>query len=83
MSPNEISSLINKGIDNVNVNVRSEDNTHFEAVVITDNFEGKSLIKRHQMVYGCLGKLMGNEIHALSLKTYTDKGWQLMNSSNG
>jgi acid stress-induced BolA-like protein IbaG/YrbA len=35
------------------------------------------------MVYGCLGKLMGNEIHALSLKTYTDKEWQLMNSSNG
>lgn len=83
MSPNEISSLISKGIENVKVDVRSEDNTHFEAVVITDDFEGKSLIKRHQMVYGCLGKLMGNEIHALSLKTFSNKEWQLMNSSNG
>ena len=83
MSPNEISSLISKGIENVKVDVRSEDNTHFEAVVITDDFEGKSLIKRHQMVYGCLGKLMGKEIHALSLKTFSNKEWQLMNSSNG
>lgn len=82
MSPNEISSLISKGIENVKVDVRSEDNTHFEAVIITDDFEGKSLIKRHQMVYGCLGKLMGNEIHALSLKTFSNKEWQLMNSSN-
>ncbi len=41
MSPNEISSLISKGIENVKVDVRSEDNTHFEAVVITDDFEGK------------------------------------------
>ena len=82
MSPNEISNLISKGIEGANIDVRSDDNTHFEAIIITDSFEKKSLIQRHQMVYGCLGKLMGKEIHALSLKTFSNKEWQLMNSSN-
>ena len=35
------------------------------------------------MVYGCLGSAMGNEIHALSLKTYTNNEWHSMNLPNG
>lgn len=83
MSPNEISNLISKGIEGANIDVRSDDNTHFEAIIITDIFEKKSLIQRHQMVYGCLGSAMGNEIHALSLKTYTNNEWHSMNLPNG
>ena len=83
MSPNEISSLINKGIEGASIDVRSDDNVHFEAIIVTDNFDKKPLIQRHQMVYACLGSAMGNEIHALSLKTYTSKEWHLMNSPNG
>jgi stress-induced morphogen len=42
---------------------------HFEAVVISASFEGKATLQRHRMVYATLGKLMGNEIHALGLRT--------------
>ena len=42
---------------------------HFEAVVCCEAFEGKPTLARHRMVYATLGKLMGNEIHALGLRT--------------
>jgi acid stress-induced BolA-like protein IbaG/YrbA len=47
------------------------DGYHFEATVISPKFEGLSMIKRHRLVYDALGSKMGNEIHALSLKTVT------------
>ena len=49
----------------------SGDGHHFEAVIVNADFEGKSLIQRHQMVYGALGDKMKVEIHALSMKTLT------------
>ncbi len=44
---------------------------HFEAVVIAAAFAGKRSVQRHQLVYGTLGKAMGNEIHALALQVFT------------
>lgn len=52
------------------------DGTHFEAVVVSEEFVGKSRIQRHQRVYQTLGDRMRNEIHALSMKTYTPEEWQ-------
>ena len=52
------------------------DGTHFEAVVVSEEFVGKSRIQRHQRVYQTLGDRMRNEIHALSMKTYTLQEWQ-------
>lgn len=52
------------------------DGRHFEAVVVSDAFAGKSRIQRHQMVYQTLGERMRDEIHALSIKTYTPQEWQ-------
>ena len=43
---------------------------HFAVTIVTDKFAGKSLVERHQMVYGALGGLMPR-IHALQLKTVT------------
>ena len=51
--------------------VRSDDNTHFEAFVVSSDFEGKRPIQRHQMIYAALGSRMGNEIHALSIQALT------------
>ena len=53
------------------VEVESPDNTHFEALVVSAEFEGKRSLARHQMVYAALGATMGREIHALSLRTLT------------
>ena len=71
MFPDEIRKLIKDGISDAEVTVQSEDNTHYNAIIVSDSFAGKSLIQRHQMVYECLGQAVGNEIHALSLKTHT------------
>ncbi len=42
---------------------------HFQAVVVAREFQGKSRIQQHQMVYAALGELMGGPIHALALTT--------------
>ena len=76
MDPTEITQLIEKGFDNAIVKVMSDDNTHFEALVVADEFEGKRPLARHQLVYRCLGALVGNEIHALSIKAMTPAEWQ-------
>lgn len=71
MEPAEITRLIEAGFDGATVRVMSDDNTHFEALVVAGEFEGLRQIARHQRVYATLGALVGNEIHALSLKTLT------------
>jgi BolA protein len=50
--------------------------THFKAVLVSDQFSGLSSVKRHQMVYAMLGDLM-SEFHALALHTYTPEEWWL------
>jgi acid stress-induced BolA-like protein IbaG/YrbA len=52
------------------------DGQHFEAVVVSEAFEGKSRVQRHQLVYQTLGDRMRAEIHALSMKTYTPQEWE-------
>lgn len=71
MDPTEITRLIQAGIDDAEVRVLTDDNTHFQAIVIADAFEGLRSITRHQLVYRCLGSLVGNEIHALSIRALT------------
>ena len=71
MTPQEIEKLIAGGLAGANVQVLSEDDTHFEAIVICAEFEGKRQLQRHQMVYKTLGDLVGGEIHALSIQAKT------------
>lgn len=53
------------------------DGQHFEAVVVSEEFAGKSRVQRHQRVYQTLGDRMREEIHALSIKTFTPQEWEL------
>jgi stress-induced morphogen len=46
---------------------------HWEAVVVSSAFEGKSLVERHRMIYAALGDWMRAEIHALALTTQTPR----------
>jgi|TARA_B100000749_G_C18102278_1_gene332321 acid stress-induced BolA-like protein IbaG/YrbA len=73
MNSDDIKVLIEASIEDAVVNVSSDDNVHFEAIVISQGFQEKSLVQRHQMVYGSLGDKMQSEIHALSLTTLTPK----------
>ncbi len=76
MQPSEIASLIEAGFSDAVVKVESEDNTHFDALIVAEEFDGKRSIARHQLVYKCLGGLVGNEIHALSIRTLTPSEFQ-------
>ena len=71
MNPQQVTELIQRGLPGSRATVASEDNVHFEAVVVTEKFAGLSAVRRHKLVYETLGSLMGNEIHALALKVYT------------
>jgi acid stress-induced BolA-like protein IbaG/YrbA len=76
MNPSDISRLIEAGFENADVNVMSDDNTHYSAIVVAAEFEGLRSIARHQLIYKTLGSLMGNEIHALSIRAFTLEEWQ-------
>ena len=76
MKKDEILRKLQEALVDAEVVVKSDDETHFEAIIISDQFEGKSRIARHQLVYGCLGDAVGNEIHALSIKAYTNNEWK-------
>jgi acid stress-induced BolA-like protein IbaG/YrbA len=69
MDSQTIEQMIREGLPDAEVQVSGDDGVHFEAVVISPSFEGKTTLQRHRMVYATLGRLMGNEIHALGLRT--------------
>ena len=62
---------IEAGLPDCTATVLSDDETHFEAVVISTAFVDKRPLQRHQMVYRTLGDRVGGEIHALSIKALT------------
>lgn len=76
MHSDELKLLIQDAIPDAEISVQSEDNVHFNATVISDNFINKRSVARQQQVYAALGNLITNgTIHALSLKTYTKEEW--------
>lgn len=74
MREEDIKQLLEQNIPNVTVNITG-DGTHFEAVIVSDVFAGKTAVQQHQIVYRALGDKMGTDIHALSLQTYTPEQW--------
>ncbi|MEM1262305.1 MAG: BolA/IbaG family iron-sulfur metabolism protein [Pseudomonadota bacterium] len=81
MLPDEIAALIRTALPDATVQVVSDDNTHFEALIVAAEFAGKRPIARHQMVYASLGDRMGGEIHALSIRALTPDEWQAQSAS--
>jgi acid stress-induced BolA-like protein IbaG/YrbA len=75
VTPDSIKQGIEAGIACEHVEVAG-DGQHFQAVIVSAAFEGRSRVQRHQMVYAALGERMREEIHALSMKTLTAKEWQ-------
>lgn len=70
MKANDIKQLIEQGLPAASVEVLGDDGQHFDAIVISPAFAGKSLIEQHRMVKATLGdKFSSGELHALSLKT--------------
>jgi acid stress-induced BolA-like protein IbaG/YrbA len=72
----EIKRLIEQGLPCQFVAIEGDDGVHFTGVVVSTAFEGKTRVRQHQAVYATLGNLMGNEIHALQLQTFTPAAWE-------
>ncbi len=55
----------------------SGDGYKFEAVVVSDDFTGETIIKRHKRVYAALDAFIkSGELHALSIRAYTPSEWE-------
>jgi acid stress-induced BolA-like protein IbaG/YrbA len=80
MEPKQIKALIEQGLPDARVEVRTDGMGHYEAVVVSAEFAGKRSLARHQRVYGALGDIVGREIHALQLRTFTPEEWQAAHS---
>ena len=78
MTEEGVKQRIESGLTGTQVQVLDTKGTgdHFSAVVIFDEFECKSLVKRHQMVYAAVSDVLTKELHALQLKTYSYKEWK-------
>ena len=78
MDVTELQQMIERGLPGAHVEVRDTTGggDHFEALVVSDKFEGKGLVERHQVVYGVLGDAMREAVHALALKTLTPAQYQ-------
>ena len=75
MTAEQLHSLIAAGLACDHLEVTG-DGRHWSAVIVSPAFEGKRLIQRHQAVYATLGgRLQTDEVHALSMKTYTPAEW--------
>jgi acid stress-induced BolA-like protein IbaG/YrbA len=75
VTPESIKQGIEAGLACEHVEVAG-DGQHFQAIVVSAAFEGRSRVQRHQMVYAALGDRMREEIHALSMKTLTTEEWR-------
>jgi acid stress-induced BolA-like protein IbaG/YrbA len=80
VSPEQVKVTIEAALTDAQVHIRdlTGGGDHYEAIVISSDFEDKSLIKQHQLVYRALKAEMESEaIHALALKTYTPESWKM------
>jgi acid stress-induced BolA-like protein IbaG/YrbA len=73
-TPAEVQQYIAAGLPCAHLEVEG-DGEHFFATIVSDEFEGKNRVARHQRVYQALGDRMRAEIHALSMKTLTPAEW--------
>jgi acid stress-induced BolA-like protein IbaG/YrbA len=75
MTADELTSIIRAGRAGEHLALEG-DGRHWFATIVSAAFEGKRPIQRHQQVYATLGtRMQTDEVHALSMKTYTPAEW--------
>ena len=71
MNLKEIEVLIKEAMPDATIEIQdlAGDGNHYSATITSTQFSGKSKIEQHNMVYNSLKGKMGNELHALAIKT--------------
>ena len=80
LSAAQLENYIKEGLACDYIKVLGDDGTHFEAIIVSPAFVGKSMVAQHQQVYAALGDRMRAEIHALSMQTLTPEKWAELNN---
>ncbi len=81
-TPDEVRQFIASGLACEHLQVAG-DGRHFEALVVSSAFEGRTRVQRHQLVYAALGDRMREQVHALSMKTLTPAEYAQQRAQQG
>ena len=78
IDPKEIQKTLNETFQDSRVEVRDLTGTgdHFEALVVTSDFEGMNRVEQHQAIYKALNQAKFESLHAIALKTFTPDEYQ-------
>ena len=81
MIEKKIKDILRKKIKDIKIFIQDMNgqNNHFSLIVISEKFEGLSIIKQHQIIYNALSSMITKEIHALQIKTFTWDKWKKEN----
>lgn len=75
MDTNEVKKLIETEIPDSEATV-SSDGSKYTAIVVSDAFEGKTMLAEQKMVYAAVNDLIASgALHALTIKAYTQAEW--------
>jgi len=75
MSPEDVKKLIEQGVPDSEAIISGE-GCNLSAIVISDSFEGKTMVAEQKMVYATVNDLISSgELHALGIKAYTRTEW--------
>ena len=76
MDLKEIENLIREAFPDATIDIQdlAGDGNHYSATIVSSQFSGKNKIEQHKMVYNSLKGKMGNELHALAIKTKEKNG---------
>ncbi len=80
METSEVKRIIEAGINNCEATV-TVDGSKYTAIVVSDEFEGKTMVAEQKMVYALVNEhIISGAIHALTIKAYTKSEWSAQNS---
>ncbi len=75
MTADQLKDLIAAGLPCEHIALEG-DGRHWFATIVSAQFEGQRLLGRQRLVYATLGaKMHTDEVHALSMKTFTPAEW--------
>ncbi|MDF1484746.1 BolA family transcriptional regulator [Ramlibacter sp. H39-3-26] len=81
MTADQLQAIIAAGLPCERIALEG-DGRHWYATIVSAEFEGRRIIERHQRVYAALGeKIHTDEVHALSMKTYTPDEWAALGAN--
>ena len=72
----DLRGMLSQAFPKGNIQLESNDNVHFQLLIVAPEFEGKSMVEQHQMIYAALGDAMREAVHALTIRALTPAQWE-------